>query len=143
MSSPATRARAAAPRISAPVRRILAHSLLFGLAGSIADLLFNFYLVSLGYDAAAAGLLSTVYRTAGVALGLPIGLLIDRAGAHRSLLAGVLLHGLSWGLVLLSRSIVVPSHDSAKEAQAEVIVHRKAPSTNRAVPSESVVRLLR
>jgi MFS family permease len=87
------------------VWRVLAHSLLFGLALSVADLLFNFYLVSLGYAADAAGLLSTVYRAAGVVLGLPIGLLIDRAGARRSLIAGALLFGLSWALVLLSRSL--------------------------------------
>jgi len=58
----------------------LLHSSLFGLASSVADLLFNFYLVSLGYSADTAGLLSTVNRMAGVALGLPIGLLIDRIG---------------------------------------------------------------
>jgi len=100
-----SRAREAAARISAPVRRILAHSLIYGLAASIADLLFNFYLVSLGYDVAAAGMLATVYRTAGVALGLPIGALIDRAGARRSLILGAALYGVSWALVIMSTSL--------------------------------------
>ena len=67
--------------------------MLLGFAGSIADLLFNFYLVSLGYAADTAGLLATVSRTAGVVLGLPIGLLIDRAGARRALLVGVSFYG--------------------------------------------------
>ena len=50
------RARLALARISLPVWRILLHSSLFGLASSVADLLFNFYLVSLGYGADTAGL---------------------------------------------------------------------------------------
>jgi len=99
------RARLALARISAPVRRILLHSSLFGLAASVADLLFNFYLVSLGYDAGAAGLLSTVNRMAGVALGLPIGLLIDRIGARRSLIIGVVCYSGGWALALLSGAL--------------------------------------
>jgi MFS family permease len=105
--SPGSRARSVVARLSPPVWRVLAHSLLFGLAASVADLLFNFYLVSLGYAADAAGLLSTVYRGAGVVLGIPFGLLIDRAGARRSLLGGVLLFSGGWALVLLSRSLEV------------------------------------
>ncbi len=99
------RARTALAQLTLPVRRILAHSMLLGFAGSIADLLFNFYLVSLGYAADTAGLLATVSRTAGVVLGLPIGLLIDRAGARRALLVGVGLYGGGWALKLLSRSL--------------------------------------
>lgn len=93
-------ARAGLARLTPPVWRILAHSLLFGLSLSIADLLFNFYLVSLGYAADTAGLLSTVARGAGMVLGVPIGLLIDRLGAQRSLLAGVLIYCVGWALLL-------------------------------------------
>lgn len=96
------RVRLVLGRISPPVWRILLHSSLFGLAGSVADLLFNFYLVSLGYGADIAGLLSTVNRVAGVVLGLPIGLLIDRIGARRSLLIGVVCYSGGWALALLS-----------------------------------------
>lgn len=100
-----SRARSAFAQISPPIWRVLLHSLLFGLAGSIADLLFNFYLVSLGYAADVAGLLSTVNRVAGVALGLLIGLLIDRAGPRRAVLTGALLYGAGWALLLLSREL--------------------------------------
>ena len=51
------RARTVLAQLTPPVRRILAHSMLLGFAGSIADLLFNFYLVSLGYAAETAALL--------------------------------------------------------------------------------------
>src|SRR5262245_40221116 len=80
--------------------------MLFGLAASITDLLFNFYLVSLGYANDTAGLLSTVSRSAGIVLGLPIGLLIDRIGARRSLLIGLGLFMVGWVALLLSRTLL-------------------------------------
>jgi MFS family permease len=79
--------------------------MLFGLAASITDLLFNFYLVSLGYANDTAGLLSTVARSAGIVLGLPIGLLIDRIGARRALLQGLGLFIVAWVALLLSRTL--------------------------------------
>jgi MFS family permease len=99
------RARTALAELTPPVRRILLHSMLLGFSGSIADLLFNFYLISLGYAADTAGLLATISRVAGVVLGLPIGLLIDRAGARRALLVGVALYAGGWTLKLLSGSL--------------------------------------
>ncbi|HMO58104.1 MAG TPA: MFS transporter [Roseiflexaceae bacterium] len=96
-----SRVRTAAARIPPPVRRILLHSALFGFAGSIADLLFNFYLVSLGYGNDVVGLFSTIYRMAGVVLGLPIGLLIDRLGPRRALMAGITIYSLGWVALLL------------------------------------------
>jgi MFS family permease len=92
--------RAGRARLSPPVVRVLTHSLLFGLALSIADLLFNFYLVSLGYAADTAGLLSTVGRGAGMLLGMPVGLLIDRIGAQRALVAGLAVFCGAWALLL-------------------------------------------
>ena len=89
------------------VWRVLAHSLMFGLALSVADLIFNFYLVSLGYDVRTAGLLSTVNRAAGMLLGIPIGFLIDRIGSQRSLLIGMVTFSLGWGLLLTSRDLWV------------------------------------
>ncbi|MDW8213480.1 MAG: MFS transporter [Roseiflexaceae bacterium] len=101
MFSFAARARATMARISPQVWRVLAHSLLFGLAGSIADLLFNFYLVSLGYGADTAGLMATVYRGAGALLGLPLGVLIDRFGARALLVAGAVSFGVAFALLLM------------------------------------------
>ncbi len=101
------RTRATLSQITPQVWRILAHSFLFGLALSIADLLFNFYLASLGYAADVAGLLSTVNRVAGVASGLPMGILIDRWGPRRSLLLGVFVFAASWVLLLAIRALWV------------------------------------
>jgi MFS family permease len=97
------RAQTAVAQISPPIRRILAHSLVLGLAMSVADLLFNFYLVSLGYGTDTAGYLSTIYRFAGVIAGVPIGLMIDRAGAQRAMQVGAALFALGWaGQLMLS-----------------------------------------
>jgi len=98
-------ARAARARYSQPVWRILLHSLIFGLALSIADLLFNFYLVSLGYGADTAGLLSTVARAAGMLMGLPIGVLIDRLGPQRALVIGVVLFAAGWVMLLQATAL--------------------------------------
>lgn len=96
----AARAQATLGRIGRPVWRILLHSFIFGLALSIADILFNFYLVSLGYAADTAGLLSTVARGAGMLLGIPMGLLIDRLGSQRALLIGLVCYSVGWALIL-------------------------------------------
>ncbi|PDW02830.1 MFS transporter [Candidatus Viridilinea mediisalina] len=92
-------------RISPPVWRIFIHSILFGLAISIADLLFNFYLISLGYGADTVGLLSTVSRLAGVFFGVPMGMLIDRFDARRATLWALVVYCLGWGFMLLSHSL--------------------------------------
>jgi MFS family permease len=98
-------ARASSGRLSPPVWRILLHSLLFGLALSVADLLFNFYLASMGYGADAAGLLSTVARGAGLLVGLPMGILIDRLGPQRSILLGLVGYCGGWALLLMAREL--------------------------------------
>lgn len=98
-------ARSSLLRISPPVWRILLHSLLFGLALSVADILFNFYLASMGYAANIAGLLSTVSRGAGLVIGIPMGLLIDRLGAQRSIIAGLGSFCVGWALLLVSRDL--------------------------------------
>lgn len=79
--------------------------MLFGLALSIADLLFNFYLASLGYAADTAGLLSTVSRAAGMLLGIPFGLLIDRLGPQPTTLIGVGGFCGGWLILLLASQL--------------------------------------
>jgi MFS family permease len=104
--SAAVFARNALGRFPRPVWCILLHSLIFGLALSIADLLFNFYLVSLGYAADTAGLLSTVGRAAGMITGLPIGILVDRLMPQRALIVGLLVYSLGMTGLLLSERLI-------------------------------------
>jgi MFS family permease len=86
---------------SPAVFRILAHGILFGLSFSIADILFNFYLTSLGYDNAVAGQLQSVFRIAGVIFGFPVGMFIDKISAKRMLYIGILTYAIGWAVLLM------------------------------------------
>ncbi|MCX6015956.1 MAG: hypothetical protein NT020_10295 [Chloroflexales bacterium] len=56
---------------SPAVYRILLHGMLYGLSFSISDMLYNFYLHSLGYNNAIAGEFQSIFIVAGVLLGIP------------------------------------------------------------------------
>jgi MFS family permease len=99
------RARAYVDQITPAVGRVIGHSLLFGLAVNIGDLLFNFYLVSLGYAADTAGLFWMVNRLAGMLVGIPVGLLIGRLGAQRGVVIGAAGFGLGWAILLNMRAL--------------------------------------
>ena len=79
-------------RMPFSVWRVLLHSMLIGLGMSFFDVLFNFYLVSIGYQADTIGVLSTVARIAGLVVGIPGGRLIDRIGSRRALITAVLIY---------------------------------------------------
>ncbi len=100
MTSVTSQLRLSLAQIPSSVWRILAHSFLFGFALSIADILFNFYLVSQGYTFSDVGLLSMVSRAAGMIMGLPMGWLIDRLGPQRAMIGGVVGYALGWAALL-------------------------------------------
>ncbi len=79
---------------------VLLHAVLFGLGISFFDVLFNFYLVSRGFGTELAGILSTTMRVAGLVVGIPVGMLVDRYGSRRSLAVAMLLYAttLTWQL---------------------------------------------
>ena len=72
------------PGLNRQVLLFLCHSLLFhmGLLG-IADILLNFYLVSIGYDSGDISLLQALPRLSGFLIGLPLGFAANRAGNRR------------------------------------------------------------
>ncbi len=75
------------PGLNGRVLLFLCHSLLFHIALlGIADILLNFYLVSIGYDTAAISLLQSLPRLSGFLIGLPIGLIANRVGNRRLIL---------------------------------------------------------
>jgi MFS family permease len=79
---------------------VLLHAVLFGLGMSFFDVLFNFFLVSRGFGSELAGILSTTMRVAGLIVGVPAGILIDRYGSRRSLAIAMLFFAatLTWQL---------------------------------------------
>ncbi len=85
---------------SPALMRIILISVLFGLAASVSDVLFNFYLESLGYGNEVAGQMNSVYRMAGFITGIPLGMLMDRKGAQAVLVGGMICYAAGWALLL-------------------------------------------
>ena len=75
------------PGLNGRVLLFLCHSLLFHIALlGIADILLNFYLVSIGYDTTTISLLQSLPRLSGFMIGLPIGLVANRVGNRQLIL---------------------------------------------------------
>ena len=93
------------PGLNRQVLLFLSHSLLFHIGSlGIADILFNFYLVGMGYDATAIGLLQALPRLGGFLIGLPIGLLANRAGNRRVIIVS------TGGIALcIAATVLVPT----------------------------------
>ncbi len=87
-------------QLSWSVWRMLIYSMIFGIGMSFFDVLFSFYLVSMDFGIEMAGILSTTARVAGLVVGIPAGLFIDRIGARRALIISVVAYvaALAWVL---------------------------------------------
>ncbi len=81
-------------------RLYLVSAVLTGAAMGVYRLLFNFYVLSLGFDASLLGQLLTVTNTTALLTAVPMGYLADRLGRKLSLLLGL-------GAVSLSILIIV------------------------------------
>lgn len=96
------------PGLNERVLLFLCHSLLFHIALlGIADILLNFYLVSIGYDTATISLLQSLPRLSGFLIGLPIGLIASRVGNRRLILLSTAGIALSVALTALSQSLPI------------------------------------
>ncbi|MFZ9858650.1 MAG: MFS transporter [Roseiflexaceae bacterium] len=93
------------PLLSPIVKRLLLAVIFAGLAGSVPEVIFNFYVQSLGYDNAVAGQLASVVRFAGFAFGVPIGLMVDRFGGIRAIQLGATLNVIVWLVMLQTTDI--------------------------------------
>ncbi|MBN1666627.1 MAG: MFS transporter [Anaerolineales bacterium] len=82
-------------------RLYLTNVIITGLAGGVFRLLFNFYVLSLGYDEALLGRLITVSSTASLLAALPAGYLADLLGRKRSLIVGGLVSSFSFIAMVL------------------------------------------
>lgn len=96
------------PGLNGQVLLFLCHSLLFHIALlGIADILLNFYLVSIGYDTANISLLQSLPRLSGFLIGLPIGLVANRVGNRRLILLSTAGIALSVAATALTQSLLV------------------------------------
>ncbi len=86
-------------------RKFLLGVVIFGAAMGIYRLLFNFYVLSLGYDEALLGNLITASSVTSLIAALPMGYLADVIGRKNSLLLGHSLTGLSVLMMIIFPSI--------------------------------------
>lgn len=96
------------PGLNGRVLLFLCHSLLFHIALlGIADILLNFYLVSIGYDTGTISLLQSLPRLSGFLIGLPIGLIANRVGNRRLILLSTAGLALAVAATALTQSLPV------------------------------------
>jgi len=76
-------------------RMYLYSAVLFGAATGVYRLLFNFYVLSLGFDEALLGTMITAYNIAALIAALPMGYLADMLGRKNSLLISYALETIS------------------------------------------------
>jgi len=76
-------------------RLYLLNVIIIGLAMGVFRLLFNFYILSLGYDEALLGKLVTTNSLTALIVALPSGYLADRMGRKNSLIGSGILSGFS------------------------------------------------
>jgi MFS family permease len=73
---------------------------IIGLTSSLPDILFNFYLLSLGFDNSVAGELASIVRLAGFALAIPLGIAVDRFGGIRTVQVAAVINIAVWFAIL-------------------------------------------
>ncbi len=88
-------------------RYYLVSVLLTGATLGVFRLLFNFYVLSLGYDEALLGNLITTSNMSALLLALPLGFLVSRVGRKAALVSGGLLVILAVGVMGVFPSIAV------------------------------------
>jgi MFS family permease len=138
------RMRVAALRAVSPVvYRIFVAVALAGLAGSIPEVIFNFYVQSLGYDNSVAGQLAGVVRLAGFVFGMPLGLMVDRFGGIRAIQAGALLNAVVWiGLVQSTDLTAMRALYFLAGLFASAVMVGTVPTLTRVVPVEQRAQVL-
>jgi MFS family permease len=76
-------------------RMYLVFTIIFGAAMGVRRLIFNFFVLSLGYDEALLGTMITVHNLTALLAALPMGYLADRLGRKYSLISSTVLVALS------------------------------------------------
>jgi MFS family permease len=82
------------------VGRLFMFTFIVGVATGLPEILFNFYLVSLGFDNTIAGQMVTLTRLSGFLFGIPLGLAVDRFGGIRVVQIVGIFNILTWVLLL-------------------------------------------
>ena len=87
------------------VWRLLTFTVIVGITSGLPEIIFNFYLVSLGFDNAVAGQMASLVRIAGFVFGIPLGLAVDRFGGVRIIQLAGLINIITWAVLLNTSDI--------------------------------------
>lgn len=82
------------------VFRLFLFTVLVGITAGLPEIVFNFYLLSLGFDNAIAGQMASLVRISGFVFGIPLGLAVDRFGGIRIIQLAGLVNIITWALLL-------------------------------------------
>lgn len=93
--------------VSPLVWRLFAFTLIVGVATGLPEIIFNFYLASLGFDNAIAGQMVSLTRISGFLFGIPLGLAVDRFGGIRTIQIVGLANIVTWIVLLNTTDINV------------------------------------
>jgi MFS family permease len=89
------------------VWRLFTFTVIVGITAGLPEIIFNFYLLSLGFDNAVAGQMASLVRISGFIFGIPLGLAVDRFGGVRVIqLAGVV-NIITWAILLTTTDITI------------------------------------
>lgn len=94
--------------LNRPLALFLWHSAIFHIGAlGIADVVLNFYFVSLGYQSDVIGVLQGISRVGGAFMGIPIGILADRVGVRRVVIVSAFLAAFSYLPMLLMPTVPI------------------------------------
>lgn len=80
--------------------RLLLFTFVAGMVTNLPEILFNFYLLSMGYDNAVAGSFASILRLSGFLVGIPVGFAVDRFGGVRTVQIAALVNIAVWAALL-------------------------------------------
>lgn len=89
------------------VLRIFVFTMIAGFLNGIPDVIFNFYILGLGYDNAVTGQMASLVRMSGFVFGIPIGMAVDRIGSIRTMQIGAGANILVWLALLFAPNLLV------------------------------------
>ena len=89
------------------VWRLFVFTFIVGVATGVPEIIFNFYLASLGFDNAVAGQMVSLTRLSGFLFGIPLGLAVDRFGGIRVIQAFSIVNLVTWAALLSTTDLTI------------------------------------
>lgn len=88
------------------VLRLYAFTMIVGFLNGIPDVVFNFYLIALGYGSDVSGQMAGLVRMSGFVFGIPIGIAVDRWGSIRTMQAGAIANIVVWIVLVFAPNLL-------------------------------------